>query len=217
MIYITGDTHGDINELLGRKIKGLRKGDKLIITGDFGFIWDNSKNELKNLQKLSKKKFDILFVEGAHENFELLSKYKDADLYCGTGIKIDHNIYCLKRGELYNIDGFSVFTLGGGADITPIDDSYINAKSMPTDEEYENAIKKLDTVNRSVDLIITHEAPASVKRLINRDSTINELNLFLDTVLQNTKFKSWYFGSLHADRQISQNMTCVWKEVHKIS
>ena len=78
MIYITGDTHGDIEIFNERRLGHLKKGDTLIVTGDFGFIWDNSKKEIKNLKKLEKKKFDILFVEGAHENFELLKGYEEA-------------------------------------------------------------------------------------------------------------------------------------------
>lgn len=217
MIYITGDTHGDLQDLLSRKIGKIGKGDKLIICGDFGFIWNNSDEELKALKKLSKKHFEIIFVEGAHENFELLHQYKEIDLFCGRGYKIDHNIYCLKRGYIFEIDGKKIFALGGGADIHPLDDNYIESPSMPSDEEYEFAVKNLEKANRKVDIIITHEAPASVKKLIVRDSVVNELNLFLDTVLHNTRYDTWFFGSLHTDRQISENMYCVWHEVYKIS
>lgn len=216
MIYITGDTHGDLQDFNTRKLNKLKKGDKLIITGDFGFIWNNSKEEIKNLQKLSKKKYDILFVEGAHENFNRIREFDEVDLYMNKGYKIDHNIYCLKRGCIYEIEGKTIFTLGGGADITPLDDSYMDSISMPNDEDYENAVKNLDKYNRKVDLIITHEAPASVKKLINRDSVMNELNLFLDTLLHNTKYNMWFFGSLHTERQVSQNMYCVWHDVYKI-
>lgn len=217
MIYITGDTHGDINDLLSRKINKIKKGDKLIICGDFGFLWDNSPQEQKNLQKLSKKNFDILFVEGAHENFEMIHSCKEVDLYRGRGYKIAKNIYCMKRGEVYEIESKRIFTLGGGADIEPLDDSYMESPSMPSDDEYLQSVNNLDKYHRDVDIIITHEAPASVKRLINRSAVVNELNLFLDTVLHNTRFRNWFFGSLHADRQISSNMYCTWHEVYRIS
>ncbi len=114
MIYITGDIHGDMEALNERKLGAIKKGDKLIVTGDFGFIWDGSKEEQKRLEKLKKRKYDILFVEGAHENFELLHQYPEADLYLGKAHKIARNIYCLKRGEIYRIDGKSVLALGGG-------------------------------------------------------------------------------------------------------
>ncbi|MBQ6626596.1 MAG: metallophosphoesterase [Ruminococcus sp.] len=219
MVYITGDIHGDITDLESRNIGRLKKNDVLIITGDFGFIWDNSKNELKNLKKLSKKKFTILFVEGVHENFELLSNFEECEIFGAKAKKIESNIYCLNRGEIYTIEDKTFFCLGGGEveDTFEIPDGdVLNQKSMPTDEELQHAVDNLQSVKRRVDYIITHEAPASVKRLIRRDSSINDLNLFFDTMLHNLRYKTWYFGSLHTDRVVSNQMTCVWQDVIKI-
>lgn len=218
MVYITGDIHGDLSDLDSRNIGKLRKDDVLIVTGDFGFIWDNSKSELKSLKKLQKRKYKILFVEGVHENFELLSQYKETEIYGAKAKKIADNIYCLNRGEIYTIEGKTIFCLGGGC----ADDIFENAdpdpskdKAMPTDEQLEYAVANLQKIGRKVDIIITHEAPASVKRLIRRDSTINDLNMFLDTLMHNAKYQKWYFGSLHTDRVLSNQMTCVWQDVLK--
>lgn len=219
MVYVTGDIHGDISDLDSRNISKLKKGDFLIITGDFGFIWDNSKVELKNLKKLSKKKFTILFVEGVHENFELLEKYEECEIFSAKAKKIADNIYCLNRGDIYIIEGKSYFCLGGG-DVDDIfenqDPDILNHKSMPTDDQLKYAVDNLQNNGKKVDYIITHEAPASVKRLIKRDSTINDLNIFFDTILHNVRYKKWFFGSLHTDRELSIKMTCVWQEVIKI-
>ena len=218
MIYITGDIHGDLSDIESRNIGKIKKGDVLIVTGDFGFLWDNSKSEIKALKKLSKKKFTILFVEGVHENFDMINERKEVELFGDFAKKIADNIYCLKRGVVYTIEGKSVFCLGGGTVEDPIertDNDPLNDKAMPTDEELQQAVNNLQNIRRKVDIIITHEAPASVKRLIRRDSSINDLNIFLDTLLHNVKYKMWYFGSLHTDRALSTNMTCVWQEVIK--
>ena len=45
MICITGDMHADFSRFKNKKLKRLKKGDYLIICGDFGFIWDGSKKE----------------------------------------------------------------------------------------------------------------------------------------------------------------------------
>lgn len=214
MIFVTGDTHGDYEAFNSRSLRQIKKGDKLIITGDFGFVWDNSKEELKDLARLSKKKYDILFVEGAHENFDLLRQFPEVDLYRGKGYKLAHNIYLLKRGEVYLIDGKTVFALGGGR--APHDEGYEESPAMPTDEELKFAVDNLQSLHRRVDLIITHEAPASVKKLIDRSASINDLNIFLDTVMHNTAYGKWYFGSLHEDRKVSDQLICVFDEVHKI-
>ena len=215
MIYITGDMHGDPEALNERKLGGLKKGDKLIVTGDFGFVWDGSKEEQKRLEKLKKRKYDILFVEGAHENFELLHGYPEADLYLGKAYKLARNIYCLKRGEVYYIDGKTVLALGGGR--PPYDDSTDETPAMPTDKELQYAVDNMNRLNRKVDLIITHEAPASVKRLVDREAVVNDLNLFLDTMLHNIRCDKWFFGSLHQDRQVTDRLICVFEEVHKIN
>lgn len=215
MIYVTGDIHGDYESLTERPLSRLKKGDKLIVTGDFGFVWDNSKKELSNLKKLAKKKYDILFVEGAHENFEKLRGFPEVDLYQGKGIKLDHNIYCLKRGEIYMIDGKRVFALGGG--LPPYEDEPdISPPSMPSDDELQYAVENIQNHNRRVDLIITHEAPASVKRMIDRNATVNDLNIFLDTVMKNTRYGKWFFGALHQDRAVSENLICVFEDVHRV-
>ena len=56
MICVTGDLHGDISRFKSPVLKKLRRGDALIITGDFGCIWDGSKKEKRTLKKLGKKK-----------------------------------------------------------------------------------------------------------------------------------------------------------------
>ncbi len=218
MVYVTGDIHGDLSDLDSRNIGRLKKGDVLIVTGDFGFIWDNSKAELKNIKKLSKKKFTILFVEGVHENFELLEQYEECEILGAKARKIENNIYCLNRGEIYEIENKSFFCLGGGDvdDIFEKSDDILEHKCMPTDEQLEYAVDNLQKAGKRIDYIITHEAPASVKKLIRRDSNTNDLNLFFDTILHHIRYKKWFFGSLHTDRALSTNMTCVWQDVIKL-
>jgi len=50
MIFVTGDLHAeiDVSKLNNRNFKegkNLTKNDFLIITGDFGFVWDDSKTD----------------------------------------------------------------------------------------------------------------------------------------------------------------------------
>ena len=55
MVYITGDTHGDISWFKNPKLKRLGEKDILIVCGDFGFLWDSSNpKEQKNLETLKK-------------------------------------------------------------------------------------------------------------------------------------------------------------------
>ena len=67
-----------------------------------------------------------------------------------------------------------------------------------------------------LDIVITHEAPASVKRMIDCGAEINDLNIFLDTVMHNARYRKWFFGSLHVDRAVSDRLICVFEDVHRI-
>ena len=105
MIYVTGDTHGDISRFKSMNLHKLKKGDSIIVCGDFGFIWDGSKDEMNNIKWLSKRKYKVLFVEGAHESFEMINKYPKVDFMGGRARQISENIYQLMRGEVYEIEG----------------------------------------------------------------------------------------------------------------
>ena len=75
MIYVTGDTHGDISRFKKRELKKFTKKDYLIICGDFGFLWNESAEEQEKLDFLKSQKYTILFVDGTHENFDLLESF----------------------------------------------------------------------------------------------------------------------------------------------
>ena len=114
MVYITGDTHGDPNRLAKNDLKFLQEGDTLIVCGDFGFIWDKSKAEQKNLRALAKRKYNICFIDGTHENFDLLNAYPLSTWNGGKVHQISDNIFHLMRGQVFEIDGLKIFTMGGG-------------------------------------------------------------------------------------------------------
>ena len=86
MLYATGDLHGDLGRFKSRELRRLRKGDTLFVCGDFGFVWDGSKREQRILRRLGRKRYNICFVEGTHDNLELLAQYPQVD-FCGGKAK----------------------------------------------------------------------------------------------------------------------------------
>lgn len=48
MVYLTGDTHGDIDRFKHGKLRWLGKRDTVVVLGDFGFVWDDSKRNRKS-------------------------------------------------------------------------------------------------------------------------------------------------------------------------
>ena len=220
MIYVTGDTHGIASRFDDPRLKKLGRGDTLIVCGDFGFIWNGSKEEMSVLKKLSKKKYNICFVDGTHENFEMLSKLKIKKWNGGKVHHIAANIFHLMRGQVFNIEGTKIFTMGGG-ESPDIDIRFeMNTWSdmeIPTREELMEGVDNLQKYGGKVDLIITHEPPAKIKDFLmlhtGSDASITAINTYLEDVSRICEFSHWYFGSLHLDKFISTSHISVFNNV----
>ncbi|MCR5484142.1 MAG: metallophosphoesterase [Clostridiales bacterium] len=221
MIYVTGDTHGDYSRFSNPRLKQLKKGDTLIICGDFGFVWNGSEAEEKILRKLGKKKYNICFIDGTHENFDLLKKYKVIDWNGGKAQQISGNVYHLCRGQIFNIDGLSVFTMGGGEspdyDIRVESNTWSKAE-IPTRQELIDAAQNINDANGIVDIIITHEPPLKIKGFLQlKENTeivrVTGLNTFFEEISSYCKFKRWFFGSMHEDKYISTTYVGVFQNI----
>lgn len=76
MIYVTGDCHGDYRRFDSRTFREQREMDRqdfVIVCGDFGY-WDRSREQEYWLNWLAQKNFTLLFVDGNHENYDLLAE-----------------------------------------------------------------------------------------------------------------------------------------------
>ena len=222
MILVTGDTHGDISRFRKKELRKLKKNDALIICGDFGFIWDGSKKEKKILKKLGKRRYNVLFVEGVHENFTELEKY-DTEYWCG-GLtrKISGNLRQLMRGQVFEIAGKRLFTFGGGR--SEENDSYLNPDSeelqrrykaeIPSEELLDEGLKNLEENRNKVDFIISYEPPAKISEFLELGKTDrSHINTYLDKVLEQTEFTTWYFGRHHINKLIPPKYQAVFDSV----
>lgn len=220
MFYVTGDVHGDLKDLYSRKFGHLKKDDYMVICGDTGFFWDGSKDEQKSLQKIGKKKYTTLIIDGAHENFDLLAKYPVTDWNGGKVQVISGNLIHLMRGQVYTIAGKKVFAFGGGESsdrdmrtphVTWWEDE------IPTKEEMIEGVNNLNAVDRSVDYVFTHEAPSGFRRFLDKgDYNLDALNVYLEAVREKIKFTKWIFGSYHINKRISSQCETVFDGVIKL-
>ena len=217
MIYVTGDTHGDLRRFRSRGANKLKSGDILLICGDFGFLWDDSAAEKRTLRWIGKRKYLTLFLDGKHENYDLLKQYPETELFGGTAQQISGNLYHLKRGEIYEIEGKKIFTFGGGESTEKqfrMDEQCWWEDELPTHEEMVHAVDRLEAEDYKVDYIITHEAPPTARGLQHglRDST-NFLDSFFDEITHNVTFQRWFFGSVHQNKMISQKLYALFDEI----
>ena len=218
MIYVTGDTHGDLTRFKDPQMKKLSRGDTLIICGDFGFIWDNSPEEKKTLQKLGERKHLTLFVEGTHENFSLLATYPICELFGARARHICGNLYQLLRGEIYTIEGSTFFAFGGGDS----DDKELRMRNgtwwreeQPSIIEMQYAVENLDKARRRVDYIITHQPSLSDMARVDRKCRASATASFFDELSHKVRYKKWFFGSLHKDKKLPK-AHCLFTDVVKI-
>jgi hypothetical protein len=217
LIYVTGDTHGDLEKFNKPAFKNLTKGDVLIICGDFGFIWNNSWKERAALRKLSAKEYTIAFVDGCHENFDLLEEYPIIEWNGGTVHSVRRNIVHLMRGQIYDIQDKRIFTFGGGVSQDydmRYDSMHWWERERPSHEEILNAIQNLDDKSNSVDYIITHEPPASLKDCLGVDVLQKlEVHAFFEDIVKLCSYKKWFFGKCHIDRHIPLKFYAVFNSI----
>ena len=224
MVYITGDMHGDENRLYDAQWRKLKKGDTLIVCGDFGFLWNGSRREREALEYLGSRKFNVVFLDGTHENFELLSKCRETVWKGGHVRRICGNLFNLMRGQVFNIEGLKIFTFGGGES----DDRDIREEQgqwwreeLPTADEFRVGAQNLDEIGLSVDYILTHEPPQLLKSAMQlragTEQRVSKLNGFLEEVSRTCTFKHWYFGAMHEDRTLTPKFTCVFKKILPIT
>ena len=223
MIYLTGDTHGsiDIRKLNKSNFDdtNLTKEDFLIICGDFGLVWCSPPHPEEEywLDWLNSKNYTTLFVDGNHENHILLNTYPVETWNGGKIHKIRDSIFHLMRGQIFTIDNHTFFTMGGADSIDKawrtIGKSWW-PEEIPSNDECTEAIQNLRSHNHQVDYIITHTAPTSiVKQLIPDYKPPDSFTDFLEAIKRGTKYKHWYFGHFHDDRNIDDKHTLLYNHI----
>lgn len=221
MVYITGDMHGEFKRFETKQIKRFTDDDILMVCGDFGFIWNGSENEKQTLISIGEKPYKTLFVDGTHENFDLLDKYPVEELFGGRVHHISGNLYHMMRGEIYTINNETYFAFGGGD--SPDREIRINSgtwysREMPSIDEMTYGVENLNKYNYKVDYIITHEPSGNARGLIDNRAEVSAIGSFFDELAKNVNYKCWYFGSVHFDRRVSGKNQAVFTEtvpIHK--
>lgn len=226
MIYITGDTHRREYKKLQdfcERHKELTKRDFIIIAGDFGGVWSSETLE-EDLKPYRDLPATVLFIDGNHENFDLLNTYPVEVWNGGKVHKIKPDIIHLMRGQIYEIEGKTIFTFGGA---TSIDKDYrIEGKTwwkqeLPTYEELDEAISNLKRYNNEIDYIITHSCSEraynypAICRYVSSKYQCLEVQM-LSYIEDIASFNHWYFGHFHIDAKLGEKYTALLDNVIEI-
>lgn len=211
MIYITGDTHGELDPFLNRLARyDLTPNDTVIVCGDFGFVWGDPYHNAM-LKELSKQNYTICFVDGNHENYEFLNLHPVEENWHGGRIhRVEQNVIHLMRGQIYELEGKSFFTFGGAYSR----DKYMRRRNiswweeeLPNNDDYKTASTNLNRVDYSVDYVLTHQIPTSIIYAINHTPDPHDIELtgFFDYLYRNgLTFKKWFAGHWHINRTLDE-------------
>lgn len=220
MFLVTGDLHGDAKDLQKRRFGRIGADDFIVICGDFGLVWDGSKEEQKELERLGRSRHGVLFLDGAHENFDLLARYPVTDWNGGKAQIISGNLVHLMRGQVYTIAGKRVFTFGGGESEdremrTPHQSWW--PQEMPDEQEMRAGVQALVEAQWQVDYIFTYEAPTAFHKYIESGSDeLNALNVYLECIREKCRYQKWVFGCYHKDRSITPDFDAVFGGVVRL-
>lgn len=230
MLYVTGDMHGEEGRFLYKDSeidRNLDKGDSLFVCGDFGYIFDGTYRERKFLKFLAENKpYRILWVDGNHENFEMINKYP-VEEWNGGMVHIvgrdamgEPKVIHLMRGQVFEVEGKKIFTFGGGYSIDKTrrtEGVSWFPDEMPKDEEMQEAISNLKKHGNKIDYIISHAAPEDTMNLFYPYHPKEKpLNNFLEWIRESVEYEHWWFGHLHLDEDLYRNQTVLWFQLRNM-
>ena len=250
MIYLTGDLHGSTKRLSVKifpEQREMTKDDYVIICGDFGVIWEQdheSDSERYLLDELDHRSFTTLFVDGNHENFNRIFAYPIEEWHGGMVHKIRPSVLHLMRGQVYEIEGATIFSFGGASShdieggILESDDPDFKRKKkqldrdniryrinritwwereLPTEEEMEEGRRNLAAHNNVVDYIVTHCCATSTQDIIGEGRYAPDvLTDYLEEIKKTVDYKKWFFGHYHDNKNISETELLLYEQIIRI-
>ena len=240
MIYLTGDTHAEFHRF-SRKSFSAGAEDYVIICGDFGGVWDSSAEQKYWLDWLNEKPWTTLFLDGNHENYDLLAAYPTDRWHGGRVQFIRPKVIHLMRGQVFVIDGLRFFVMGGAAShdvadgILEPDDPELARKlrtlnrsgalyrinhiswwkeELPSEQELAEGLENLEKLGNRVDVILSHCAPSFVQEMIGGALYRKDgLTDYLDRVRERCAFRRWFFGHYHANMEIDRHFVMLYRSI----
>ena len=223
-VILAGDLHGmlDLDKVTEyfETNDEYTKEDYLILLGDTGILWDGYEGDRELQEILNELPVTTLWIDGNHDNFDLLEEYETDTWHGGKVHFITDSIIHLCRGQVFEICGRTFFTFGGGNSIDKaIRQEGISwwPEEMPSDYEYEEGRVNLEKTGGRVDYILTHTCPEYVAHELVTDVYPGEeaLQRYLNQIAEDTDFEMWYFGHWHIDETVD-NFQCLYHEIVEI-
>lgn len=213
-VIICGDTHGDLGyarRIVDYAVRNLC--EAIIVCGDFG-LWEHEQDGLKFTTKLSEKLLaegiKLLFVDGNHENHDLLDLYHLDKISKNDGadgiVEIKKNIFHIPRGHIFEIGNTTLMGFGGAFSIDrarrKVGKSLWIQEEI-TEEDLAFAIYCFETTGKDIDVIISHEGPRVPLCLYFCKDDLNSVQQrgLIQRLLKAIKPNKLFFGHYHVFSQ----------------
>jgi hypothetical protein len=186
-----------------------------IILGDGGFDWpNNGKTDNYNYKALACRPFPILCVQGDSEPYLFMPDgyYLEKDIGIGEKVDVVNEkpfVAFLKRGKVYNIDGFKFLVLGSARSVNNFRSKKKIGGSFDgegwTPQEKFDVMKLIETEN-SFDCVLSHTGPNDVNKWGFWGEPhellfiIDDIAIMNEEIRNKIKFKMWWCGHWHMDR-----------------
>ena len=209
-LFLTGDTHGSFNRIYNFCERfEMSKEDILCILGDVGLNYYLDQKDWLNKQKVSHLPITLFCIHGNHEERPYnIQTYKIKNWNGGKVYYEEEfpNILFALDGEIYNINGKSILTIGGAYSVDK-DYRLLRGWSWFKDEQPSKEIikyvEKQITKQRKFDIVLSHTCPIETEPrhmflpFIDQSKVDKMTERFLQRVADWIEFDAWYFGHFH--------------------
>lgn len=228
-VFLTGDLHGatDIAKFSKRNWPlgaTLGRDDYVIVLGDFGLVWSQppSADETHWLDWLENRPWTTLFIDGNHENFDVLETLPVSTWAGGSVQYVRPHVLHLMRGQVFTIEGMRFLAMGGAYST---DKRYRTPhlswwpQEVPNEQERAHVLAAAQDAAH-VDFVLTHapsergaQALAEEFELGQSGPIGDEYMAWLDELGAACTWRRWYFGHMHVDAPWMSTYTPLYRHI----
>ena len=222
MVYLIGDIHGDITQIMRENLHKdnikVKRGDTVIVLGDFGVMFADTEQHRSALDYISKLDYNVAFIDGNHENFDYLKSLPIATKWGNKVHKLNNRCFHLIRGNIYKIEGNKYLCFGGAKSIDReyrvLGESYW-LEEEPSLSDMSKVHKSFNDIS-SVDFVLTHTCSNITLHKMKRIKPFNDSCLtrdVLDRIEEKLSSRAlWFYGHFHVDEVVDEQHICLTNE-----
>ena len=206
-IHLLGDLHGGEDAAaFERYLETADPQDLLILLGDVSLAFDGSARNNAFTERFLALKHRIAIVDGNHENHPYLRSFPEEQAFGGRVHRLSQSIVYLKRGEIFEIGGYSFFVMGGCKSSRKWREMGLCYEHEDPDEQ-ECAAGRAALAARGdrVDFILTHKYIGRWEQ--PPQCPLEHLIAQLDTEVH---FSHWYSAHFHRNEVLDSRHTIVF-------